>query len=63
MRACSYASYAHFQTSAVRELSDWLIESTGGEMRKVYLYCSGEILSLFFLFFFFSLFPLVLVLC
>lgn len=42
MKLCSYASYAHFKTSPVQELSDWLIASTGGEMQKVYLMCSGK---------------------
>lgn len=42
MKACSYVSYAHFKTTAVQNLSDWLIESTGGAMQKVYLMCSGK---------------------
>jgi len=42
MKLCSYASYAHFKSSPAQELSDWLIASTGGEMQKVYLMCSGK---------------------
>ncbi|KAK0623316.1 pyridoxal phosphate-dependent transferase [Immersiella caudata] len=42
MKECSYVSYAHFKTNAVQELSDWLIESTGGAMQKVYLMSSGS---------------------
>ncbi|KAL2024477.1 hypothetical protein VTK56DRAFT_8288 [Thermocarpiscus australiensis] len=42
MKAFSYASYAHFKTTPVQELSDWLIKSTGGKMRKVYVMCSGS---------------------
>lgn len=49
MKAYSYASYAHFKTAPVQELSDWLIDSTGGKMRKVYIMCSGQYLTAFFL--------------
>ncbi|KAK3357295.1 pyridoxal phosphate-dependent transferase [Lasiosphaeria hispida] len=42
MKAFSYVSYAHFKTKPVQEVSDWLINSTGGEMQKVYLMCSGS---------------------
>ncbi len=42
MKAYSYASYAHFKTAPVQELSDWLINSTGGKMQKVYIMCSGK---------------------
>jgi adenosylmethionine-8-amino-7-oxononanoate aminotransferase len=42
MKSYTYASYAHFQTTPVQELSDWLIKSTGGKMQKVYVMCSGE---------------------
>lgn len=37
----SYASWAHFENKPSRELSDWLIRSTGGEMNKVYVMSSG----------------------
>ncbi|SPQ22548.1 5e88cfa8-3f87-4201-ad6e-59e313ad1335 [Thermothielavioides terrestris] len=42
MHSFTYASYAHFNTSPVQELSDWLIKSTGGKMQKVYVMCSGS---------------------
>ncbi|KAK3295849.1 pyridoxal phosphate-dependent transferase [Chaetomium fimeti] len=42
MESYTYASYAHFQTTPVQELSDWLIKSTGGQMQKVYVMCSGS---------------------
>ncbi|KAK4146183.1 pyridoxal phosphate-dependent transferase [Dichotomopilus funicola] len=42
MKSATYASYAHFQTPPVQELSDWLIKSTGGEMQKVYVMSSGS---------------------
>jgi adenosylmethionine-8-amino-7-oxononanoate aminotransferase len=42
MDAYTYTSYAHFQTGPVQELSDWLIQSTGGKMQKVYVMCSGQ---------------------
>ncbi|KAK4234802.1 pyridoxal phosphate-dependent transferase [Achaetomium macrosporum] len=42
MTSYTYASYAHFQTRSVQELSDWLIKSTGGRMQKVYVMCSGS---------------------
>ncbi|KAK4456059.1 pyridoxal phosphate-dependent transferase [Podospora aff. communis PSN243] len=42
MKECSYVSYAHFKTNAVQQLSEWLIESTGGAMQKVYLLSSGS---------------------
>ncbi|KAK4137803.1 PLP-dependent transferase [Trichocladium antarcticum] len=42
MKAYSYASYAHFKTTPVQELSDWLVDSTGAKMRKVYIMCSGS---------------------
>jgi 4-aminobutyrate aminotransferase-like enzyme len=45
MKSCAYASYAHFNTTPVQELSDWLIKSTGGKMQKVYVMCSGMPLS------------------
>jgi adenosylmethionine-8-amino-7-oxononanoate aminotransferase len=41
MKSCTYASYAHFNTTPVQELSDWLIKSTDGKMEKVYIMCSG----------------------
>lgn len=41
MQAYTYASYAHFNTTPVQELSDWLIKSTGGKMQKVHVMCSG----------------------
>lgn len=41
MASCSYASYAHFKLDPVERLSEWLVESTGGMMKKVYLMCSG----------------------
>ena len=41
MASCSYASYAHFKLDPVERLSEWLVESTGGRMDKVYLMCSG----------------------
>ncbi|KAK3955304.1 putative aminotransferase YodT [Pseudoneurospora amorphoporcata] len=42
MASCSYASYAHFKLGPVEKLSEWLVESTGERMRKVYLMCSGS---------------------
>ncbi|KAK4167540.1 putative aminotransferase YodT [Cladorrhinum sp. PSN259] len=42
MKAFQYASYAHFKVDPVLELSQFLIDSTGGEMQKVYLMCSGS---------------------
>ncbi|KAK3333256.1 pyridoxal phosphate-dependent transferase [Cercophora scortea] len=42
MKTCAYASHAHFQTTAAPKLSAWLVDSTGGHMRKVYLLCSGS---------------------
>ncbi|KAK1751888.1 putative aminotransferase YodT [Echria macrotheca] len=42
MKSCAYVSYAHFRTRPVQELCEWLIESTGGEMQKVYLMNSGS---------------------
>ncbi|KAJ4419457.1 hypothetical protein N0V85_001029 [Neurospora sp. IMI 360204] len=42
MASCSYASYAHFKLDPVERLSEWLVESTGGMMKKVYLMCSGS---------------------
>ncbi|KAH6636459.1 pyridoxal phosphate-dependent transferase [Chaetomium tenue] len=42
MESYTYASYAHFQTTPVQELSDWLTKSTGGQMQKVYVMCSGS---------------------
>ncbi|KAK0711319.1 pyridoxal phosphate-dependent transferase [Lasiosphaeris hirsuta] len=42
MKAFSYVSYAHFKAMPVQEVSDWLIQSTEGEMQKVYLMCSGS---------------------
>ncbi|KAL2127919.1 hypothetical protein VTI74DRAFT_9982 [Chaetomium olivicolor] len=42
MKQYTYASYAHFSTRPVQDLSDWLIKSTGGKMQKVYLMCSGS---------------------
>ncbi|KAH6849816.1 pyridoxal phosphate-dependent transferase [Chaetomium sp. MPI-CAGE-AT-0009] len=42
MESYTYASYAHFQTTPVQELSDWLIKSTDGQMQKVYVMCSGS---------------------
>lgn len=53
MASCSYASYAHFRIDPVERLSEWLVESTGGEMDKVFLMCSG--MFLFFPTFFVSL--------
>lgn len=43
MKSATYASYAHFQTTPVQELSDWLIKSTDGEMQKVYIMSSGTL--------------------
>jgi adenosylmethionine-8-amino-7-oxononanoate aminotransferase len=42
MNSYTYASYAHFRTSPVEDLSNWLIKSTGGKMQKVYVMCSGK---------------------
>ena len=45
----SYASYAHFKTTPVQELSDWLIKSTDNKMQKVYIMSSGTPPSSLFL--------------
>lgn len=42
MKLASYTSYAHFQTTTVEALANWLIESTEGHMQKVFLMCSGK---------------------
>lgn len=42
MKLASYTSYAHFKTTAVESLVEWLIESTEGHMQKVFLMCSGK---------------------
>jgi adenosylmethionine-8-amino-7-oxononanoate aminotransferase len=39
----SYVSWAHFDNKPTRDLSDWLLESTGGKMRKAYIMCSGTL--------------------
>ncbi|KAL1871711.1 hypothetical protein VTK73DRAFT_1932 [Phialemonium thermophilum] len=38
----TYVSWAHFDNKATRDLADWLIKSTGGEMGKAYIMCSGS---------------------
>jgi len=38
----SYAAWAFFDNESIRNLSDWLIRSTGGKMSKVYLTSSGR---------------------
>ncbi|KAK3944608.1 pyridoxal phosphate-dependent transferase [Diplogelasinospora grovesii] len=42
MRRYSYTSYAHFRAQPVVELEEFLVESTGGKMQRVYLLCSGS---------------------
>ncbi|KAK4123511.1 PLP-dependent transferase [Parathielavia appendiculata] len=42
MESFTYASYAHFKSKPVQELSDWLIQSTDGKMEKAYIMCSGS---------------------
>ncbi|KAJ4304308.1 hypothetical protein N0V88_001921 [Collariella sp. IMI 366227] len=42
MKQYTYASYAHFNTKPVQDLSDWLIKSTNNKMQKVYLMSSGS---------------------
>ncbi|KAK3379390.1 pyridoxal phosphate-dependent transferase [Lasiosphaeria ovina] len=42
MKAFSYAAHAHVETKPVQDLSGWLIKSTGGNVKKVYLVCSGS---------------------
>jgi adenosylmethionine-8-amino-7-oxononanoate aminotransferase len=37
----SYISWAHFDNQPARDLSRWLIDSTGGRLSKVYIMCSG----------------------
>ena len=41
MKLFSYVSYAHFRNQPTQELSDLLIESSDGAMKKVYVMCSG----------------------
>lgn len=38
----AYVSWAHFENEPTKDLSDWLIRSTGGRMSKVYIMCSGK---------------------
>lgn len=48
MNSYTYASYAHFKTSPVQELSDWLIKSTDNKMQKVYIMSSGNSMPFLF---------------
>jgi adenosylmethionine-8-amino-7-oxononanoate aminotransferase len=37
----AYVPWAFFESNSTRKLCDWLVQSTGGKMSKVYLMSSG----------------------